>query len=139
MTPCGHAGCPTSSGRRTSSSGPATATWTRSPCWTRRPAFRQRRGDLLVRLARAQGAAGHLRSCRETMHAALRVLPKAPGTDYAEAVAFAAKVQRMLGAYAETDAMLRTEIEAVDEDTAASAALKFELAAGRLKSGESEE
>jgi DNA-binding CsgD family transcriptional regulator/tetratricopeptide (TPR) repeat protein len=105
----------------------------------RRPQFRQRRGDLLVRLARAQGAAGHLRSCRETMHAALRVLPKAPGTDYAEAVAFAAKVQRMLGAYAETDAMLRTEIEAVDEDTAASAALKFELAAGRLKSGESEE
>ena len=97
----------------------------------------ERRARLLVRLARARGMGGHLRECRELMHAALRLLPTGTATEHAEAVAFTATVQRLLGAHAETDALLRAEITKVEDGTLACAALKFELACGQLKTGDS--
>lgn len=97
----------------------------------------ERRARLLIRLAKARGMCGHLRECRDLMHEALRLLPTEHPTEHAEAVAFTATVQRLLGAHAETDALLRAEIAKVDDDTPAAAALKFELACGQLKTGDS--
>jgi len=92
---------------------------------------------LLVRLAKAQAAGGQLRECRATMHQALRLLPEKPEADHAAAVAFIAMVQRLLGAHAESEAMLWAEIPQVSDTSTASAQLKFELAACRLKNGDS--
>jgi DNA-binding CsgD family transcriptional regulator/RecA/RadA recombinase len=96
-----------------------------------------RRAGLLVRLARAKGMAGYLRECRDLMHEALGLLPGRTSSEHAEAVAFTAMVQRLLGAHAETDAMLRAEIAAVDDDSRASAGLRFELAASQYRTGNS--
>jgi DNA-binding NarL/FixJ family response regulator len=99
--------------------------------------FQEQRAGLLVRLAKARGACGHLRECRDTIHEALRILPGQGLAEHARAVAFAAKVQRLLGAYAETSAMLRAEIETLSDcRSAAAAELKFELAAERLQNGD---
>lgn len=99
----------------------------------RHPDHREKRGRLLVRLAKARGASGHLRECRDLAHEALRILPKQPTTIHAKVVAFTAMVQRMLGTYAETDAMLRAEVTALgDDDSQSCALLKFEIAAGEL-------
>lgn len=99
--------------------------------------FTERRASLLVRLAKARGAAGDLRECRDIMHAALRILPRQPSAEHAKAVAFTAMVQRLLGTHAETDAMLRAEIDALgDGDLAGCAALKFEIASRELSGGD---
>ena len=103
------------------------------------PDQQPRRARLLVRLARAQGMVGRLQECRDLMHEALREMSADCGEERAEAVAFTAMVQRLLGAYAETNAMLRAEIARVDSASPASAALRFELAAGQVKTGESVE
>jgi DNA-binding NarL/FixJ family response regulator len=102
-------------------------------------ANRPRRAALLVRLAKARAAGGHLRECRDTMHEALRILPSEPRAEHAKAVAFAAMVQRLLGMHSETSAMVRAEVDAMrdDEDSPACAALKFELACGELSNGDS--
>ena len=103
------------------------------------PDHQRRRARLLVRLAKAHGMVGRLQECRDLMHEALRKMPEGSGNERAEAVAFTAMVQRLLGAYAETNAMLRAEIARVDSSSPASAALRFELAAGQVKTGESVE
>lgn len=100
------------------------------------PRFEERRARMLVRLAKARGAAGDLRGCRDTMHEALRILPREPSAEHAKAVAFTAMVQRLLGTHAETGAMLLAEIDALgDGDPVGTAALKFEFAAQELGGG----
>ena len=99
--------------------------------------FEQRRAGLLVRLAKARGSAGDLRECRDIMHEALCILPMQPSAEHAKAVAFTAMVQRLLGTYTETDAMLRAEIDALGGgDLAGCAALKFEIASRELSRGD---
>ncbi|OLR94127.1 hypothetical protein BJP25_09940 [Actinokineospora bangkokensis] len=96
-----------------------------------------RRAEMLVRLAKARGTSGYLRECRDTMHEALRHLPAEPRVPHARAVAFTALVQRLLGAHAETDALVRAEIEALDApETPACAQLQFELACNALSRGD---
>lgn len=103
----------------------------------RQPQYEQRRSGLLVRLAKARGAAGDLRGCRDTMHEALRTLPREPSAQHAKAVAFTAMVQRLLGTHAETDTMLRAELAALgDDDPVGRAALLFEIAAWELSRGD---
>jgi DNA-binding CsgD family transcriptional regulator/tetratricopeptide (TPR) repeat protein len=105
-----------------------------------RPGHRARRGRLLVWLAKAQGAGGHLRDARDTLHEALRVLPHEPGEYYPRVVAFTALVARLLGTYAESDALLRAELAGpgADPDSPARGLLRFELAAGALGRGDTE-
>lgn len=103
----------------------------------RQPRFEERRARLLVRLAKARGAVGDLRECRDLMHEALRILPREPSAAHAKAVAFTAMVQRLLGTHAETDAMLLAELSALgDGDPVGRAALKFEIASRELSSGD---
>jgi DNA-binding NarL/FixJ family response regulator len=102
--------------------------------------YQTRGSRILVRLARAEAACGRLRHCRELMHDALRIMPQQPRTDHAEAVAFTAMVSRLLGAHAETNAVLRAEIEVLGEaDDVAASVLKYELASGELHRGNSPE
>ncbi|MFI0353840.1 AAA family ATPase [Actinomadura sp. 9N407] len=103
----------------------------------RGPEHVQRRARLLVRLAKARGAAGDMRGCRDTMHEALRFMSREPASEHAKAVAFTAMIQRMLGNHAETDAMLRAEYEALGEaDEVGRAALVFEIASRELNKGD---
>ncbi|MEC3975015.1 helix-turn-helix transcriptional regulator [Amycolatopsis sp. H20-H5] len=102
------------------------------------PASDARRARLLIRLAKARGALGYLRECRDTMHEALRILPTEPKAEHANAVAFTALVQRLLGAHAETEAMLRAEIEVLGKpESMACARLTYEFACCQLSSGDS--
>jgi DNA-binding CsgD family transcriptional regulator/tetratricopeptide (TPR) repeat protein len=102
--------------------------------------FQAQGSRILVRLARAEAACGHLHHCRGLMHEALRTMPRQPRADHAEAVAFTAMVSRQLGARAETDAVLRAEIETLrDTDDVATAVLKYELASGELHRGNTPE
>ena len=103
----------------------------------RQPRLQERRAGLLVRLAKARGAVGDLRECRDIMQEALRILPREPAAEHAKAVAFTAMVQRLLGPHAETEAMLRAEIGALgDGDAKGRAALKFEIASRELSGGD---
>ncbi len=97
-----------------------------------------RRARMLIRLAKARGAMGYLRECRDTMHEALRILPTEPPIEHANAVAFTALVQRLLGAHAETEAMLRAEIDVLGRpESMACARLTYEFACCQLSNGES--
>ncbi|MBT2208101.1 hypothetical protein KLI87_08315 [Actinomadura sp. NEAU-AAG7] len=118
---------------------PVTAASWLSAAWRllpHQPCHEARQTRLLLRLAKARGAAGELRECRDLMHEVLRVLPREPLGEHAKAVAFTATVQRLLGSHAETAALLRAEIETLgDNDPAGRAALMFELAARELHGG----
>lgn len=97
-----------------------------------------RRARMLIRLAKSRGALGYLRECRDTMHEALRILPAEPPIEHANAVAFTALVQRLLGAHAETEAMLRAEIEVLGRpESMACARLTYEFACCQLSNGDS--
>lgn len=101
------------------------------------PRFEAQRARMMILLAEARGATGQLRECRDLMHEALSILPRDPVAQHAEAVAFVAMVQRLLGGREETDAMLRLELGALgSEDALVRASLKFEIAAGQLHSGD---
>ncbi|MFB7906863.1 AAA family ATPase [Kitasatospora sp. NPDC056076] len=95
--------------------------------------FAVQRARLRVELARSVTDRGGLREARELMQEALRVLPREPAAEHAEAVVFAATVQRMLGAREETEVILRTKVDGhEDQHGAVVAALKCQLAAGQL-------
>lgn len=98
------------------------------------------RARLLAWLAKARGGSGYLRECRDIVHEALNILPRRPTPLYQRVVAFAAQVQRLLGTYAEAEAMLRTEIVALaDDDTSEPAGLlHFEMAAVDLANGDTD-
>ncbi|MET0135873.1 MAG: LuxR C-terminal-related transcriptional regulator [Kibdelosporangium sp.] len=102
------------------------------------PIYQLRRGVLLVWLAKARGVCGYLRECRDLAHEALAALPREPKSTYMRVVAFTAMVQRLLGTYAEADAMLRAEVALLGpgDTSPACGMLKFEIAAVRLGNGE---
>lgn len=98
----------------------------------------QTRARLLTWLAKARGGSGYLRECRDILHEALRFVPVSSMPLHSRVVAFAAQAQRLLGTYAEADAMLRAELELIGPDCGSEAAglLHFEMAAVELANGD---
>ena len=96
----------------------------------------EQRTALLLQLAFALGAAGHPRESRNTLHAVLGELDGARPDRRVEAVTFCAHMERRLSRHQEGQALLLAELSALtDQDTAAAAALKFELGSGELATG----
>jgi AAA ATPase-like protein len=96
----------------------------------------EQRTALLLQLAFALGAAGHPRESRDTLHAVLGRLAVDRPDRRAEAVTFCALMERRLSRHEEARALLLAELAALtDQDTAAAAALKFELGSGELAVG----
>jgi DNA-binding NarL/FixJ family response regulator len=96
----------------------------------------EQRTALLLQLAFALGASGHPRESRDTLHAVLGQLDGDRPDRRAEAVTFCALMERRLSRHEEARALLLAELSAVaDQDTAAAAALKFELGSGELAAG----
>ena len=96
----------------------------------------EQRTALLLQLAFALGASGHPRESRDTLHAVLGQLDGDRPDRRVEAVTFCALMERRLSRHEEARALLLAELSAVaDQDTAAAAALKFELGRGELAAG----
>ena len=96
----------------------------------------EQRTALLLQLAFALGASGHPRESRDTLHAVLGQLDGDRPDRRVEAVTFCALMERRLSRPEEARALLLAELSAVaDQDTAAAAALKFELGRGELAAG----
>jgi DNA-binding NarL/FixJ family response regulator/predicted ATPase len=96
----------------------------------------RRRVVLLVRLAQALGHAGRLRESRDTIHEALRMLPRSAAVPRARAVAFCAMIERLLCRRVEAEAMLRMELGTLPaENTLARSILLFELACSEFAAG----
>jgi DNA-binding CsgD family transcriptional regulator len=66
--------------------------------------------EILLMLTRALGVAGRLAESRELMHEILRVVPLQPPGPRVAAVAFCAKMERLLARYPEARALLQTEL-----------------------------
>ena len=97
----------------------------------------QRRTALLLRLALALGAAGHPRESRDALHTVLGQLGSDQPDRRVEAVTFCALMERQLSRHEEGKALLLAELSALaGQDTAAAAALKFELGSGELAAGD---
>jgi DNA-binding CsgD family transcriptional regulator len=97
----------------------------------------QRRTSLLLRLAFALGAAGRPRESRDALHTVLGQLGSDQPDRRVEAVTFCALMERQLSRHEEGKALLLAELSALaDQDTAAAAALKFELGSGELAAGD---
>ncbi|HYB86642.1 MAG TPA: AAA family ATPase [Streptosporangiaceae bacterium] len=96
----------------------------------------QQRTALLLRLALALGAAGHPRESRDTLHTVLGQLGSDQQDTRVEAVTFCALMERQLSRHQEGKALLLAELSALaDADTAAAAALRFELGSAELAAG----
>jgi DNA-binding CsgD family transcriptional regulator len=90
---------------------------------------------LLDQLARALGVAGQLVESRQVMHELLAVLPRG-SQRRAHAACFCAMVQRLLGEYAEANAMLRAELDDLPDPAGATAVIiKVGLASGYMLGG----
>jgi DNA-binding NarL/FixJ family response regulator len=97
----------------------------------------QQRTALLLRLALALGAAGHPRESRDALHTVLGQLGSDQPGRRVEAVTFCALMERQLSRHEEGNALLLAELSALaGQDTAAAAALKFELGNGELAAGD---
>lgn len=95
------------------------------------------RAALLLRLALALGVAGQLQDSRDTLHALLRHLGPAQQEMRIQAVTFCAQIERHLCRRPEAQALLLAELSTLaDRDTAAAAALEFELGCGELTAGD---
>ncbi len=96
----------------------------------------QQRTGLLLRLALALGAAGHPRKSRDALHTVLGTLGSDLQDMRVEAVTFCALMERQLSRHEEGKALLLAELSALaDRDSAAAAALKFELGSAELAAG----
>lgn len=92
---------------------------------------------IMVALAQAHGAAGHLRKCHAMAQDVLRLLPRSDSTARAAAATLCAVTGRLLGHRPEARALLQAEVaELPDPSTPAAAALAFELAVSALTSVE---
>jgi len=90
---------------------------------------------VLDRLARALGLSGRLTESRQVMHELLALLPRS-SERRAHAAAFCAMVERLLGHYAEANAMLRAELDDLaGEANPAAAIIKIGLALGQMLRG----
>lgn len=97
------------------------------------------RRDLLWELAKAEGAAGHLRQSRDNMHELIALLPPNQTSDRTRAVTFCAGLERLLGRHAEARALLLDELARLPgEDSAEGAELQLELAKGSFMRGDFE-
>jgi DNA-binding CsgD family transcriptional regulator/tetratricopeptide (TPR) repeat protein len=102
----------------------------------------KRRLELLGLRAKALGVTGRLAESRDVLHEVLALLPAQPAEQRAQVVGFCALMDRLLGRHAEARALLLGELNRLgesdlgDRDTAATAMLKLELAAGRLIHGD---
>ena len=97
----------------------------------------QRRTAILLRLALALGAAGRPRESRDALHTVLGQLGSDQPDRRVEAVTFCALMERQLSRHEEGKALLLSELSALaGQDTAAAAALKFELGSGELAAGD---
>jgi DNA-binding CsgD family transcriptional regulator len=70
----------------------------------------QQRLEILLKLTRALGAAGHLAESRELMHEILRLVPMRPAGARVAAVAFCARMERQLARFPEARALLEAEL-----------------------------
>lgn len=70
----------------------------------------QQRLDILLMLTRALGVAGRLAESRELMHDILRLVPLRPAGPRVAAVAFCARMERLLARYPEARALLEGEL-----------------------------
>jgi DNA-binding NarL/FixJ family response regulator len=66
--------------------------------------------EILLMLTRALGVAGRLAESRELMHEILRLVPMDPPGPRVAAVAFCARMERLLARYPEARALLETEL-----------------------------
>jgi DNA-binding CsgD family transcriptional regulator len=73
-------------------------------------AHAQQRLDILLMLTRALGVAGRLAESRELMHEILRLVPLRPAGPRVAAVAFCARMERLLARYPEARALLEGEL-----------------------------
>jgi DNA-binding NarL/FixJ family response regulator len=74
------------------------------------PAHAQQRVTILLLLTRALGVAGCLAESRELLHEILRVVPLRPAGPRVAAVAFCARMERLLARYPEARALLESEL-----------------------------
>ncbi|MQA85077.1 MAG: AAA family ATPase [Streptosporangiales bacterium] len=96
-----------------------------------------RRLEILNKTAHALGVAGQLRESTSILHEVLRELPAHPSEPRAEAAAFCAMLERLLGNHAEARRLLLAELREVSaEDSVQAAGLKLEAAFGGLVSGQ---
>jgi len=119
---------------------PATAAnWLGAALWLlpHQPSARSYRALMLVRMARALGAAGSLGESRDVVREALRLLPSWLVGARTMAVTLHAQLERLLGRRAEAEALLRAEISGLPErDSVAYASLMLGVAASRLTDGD---
>ncbi|WP_158702530.1 AAA family ATPase [Kitasatospora sp. MMS16-BH015] len=78
------------------------------------PAERDHRLDLEIALTRALASSGRLAESRDLLHEVLARMPADPPARRIAAAAFCARTERMLGHYSEAEALLRTELPAVE-------------------------
>ena len=88
-----------------------------------RPEFAERRGELLMLLARTLGLSGELAESRRLLHEVIH----ADGPHRAEAVAFCAVVYRLLGKLDEAKALLTSELDRLPARSAPAAQALLEL------------
>ncbi|HKS99253.1 MAG TPA: AAA family ATPase [Rugosimonospora sp.] len=92
--------------------------------------------SLLLRLARALGITGRLVESREVLREVLSLLPP-PSGRRAQAAVLCASLERLLGRYAEANAMLRAELDSVADGTdIAAVLLRIDLAVGSMYGGQ---
>ena len=94
------------------------------------------RHAVLDRLARALGMSGRLVESREAMHELLTLLPRS-SERRAHAACFCAGIERLLGRYAEANAMLLAELDDLaDPESATAIIIKTGLAFGYMLRGD---
>jgi DNA-binding CsgD family transcriptional regulator len=87
--------------------------------------------------AKALGVTGRLAESRDVLHEVLALLPARPPEQHAQVAGFCALMDRLLGRHAEARALLLRELDGlIDSNSAATAMVKLELAAGRLMRGD---
>jgi DNA-binding CsgD family transcriptional regulator len=92
----------------------------------------QQRLEILLRLTRALGAAGHVAESRELMHEILRLVPMRPAGPRVAAVAFCARMERQLARFPEARALLEAELassRAADTGEGVTLAIEYGLVA----------
>jgi DNA-binding CsgD family transcriptional regulator/tetratricopeptide (TPR) repeat protein len=97
-----------------------------------RPGSQDMRADLLLERALTLGAAGRAAEARETIHAAIALLPPPLTAQRLRAVSFCSQLERVLAHRSEALALLRRELDDASPGGPYSAVLMAELAGNEL-------